>query len=164
MSNKDNKQLEKELRQLTKKFKKLSNKNVYVGVNKEKLSKEAYGNGVSVLEVAHFHEFGHGNNPRRSFLYDTFEVKKQELMKGVKVELKEFLDNEKANANNTLSRVGERAKDLVLEAFETEGFGKWQEHSETTVKNKVAKGSTDPKILQDTGTLKQNISYVIKKR
>ena len=55
--------------------------------------------------------------------------------------------------------LGASAKELVIEAFETGGFGQWAPNSPYTI---AAKGSSKP--LQDTGALWQKIEYEVKEK
>ena len=55
--------------------------------------------------------------------------------------------------------LGANAVEIVQEAFETNGFGKWAPNSPYTI---AAKGSAKP--LQDTGELGQKITYEVEKK
>jgi len=55
--------------------------------------------------------------------------------------------------------LGASAKELIIEAFETGGWGTWAPNSPYTI---AAKGSNNP--LQDTGALWQKIDYEVKEK
>lgn len=57
--------------------------------------------------------------------------------------------------------LAEAAKDRVLEAFETNGFGNWK--PTTNESRKKRKGNPDNPTLVSTGDLKDSIAYEIKK-
>lgn len=68
-----------------------------------------------------------------------------------------------------LSKLGAKWVELIMECFETEGFGTWPPLSESTIedrrrrtpKSKRKGGSFSPKMLQDTGELKKSITYEV---
>ncbi len=49
---------------------------IAVGLPKEKVGGKVYGDGLTVVRVGSFHEYG---NPRRSFLRVPFNMKKKEM-------------------------------------------------------------------------------------
>lgn len=55
--------------------------------------------------------------------------------------------------------LGANAKETIIDAFKTNGFGQWQPNSPYTI---AAKGSANP--LQDTGELWQKIDYEIEEK
>lgn len=129
---------------------------VVVGLPKETASSKVYKDHQSVIQVGASHEYGANGLPRRSFLNMPFNVKKKELAAGIK---KQF-DNVVAtgfDAEKALGRVGLVARNIVLEAFRTQGFGHWPDITQAT---KDAKKST--KVLIDTGTLRNSITWVVR--
>lgn len=105
--------------------------------------------GASNLSIAITHEFGSfsQNIPRRSFLKEPIEFKKDEIVKKVK----KFIDKD-PNIDKALEVLGIAGEAVVQEAFETQGFGSWQPLSPTTI---VKKGSSSP--LIDTGQLRKSV-------
>ena len=55
-----------------------------------------------------------------------------------------------------LESIGEACLDVIQDAFNTGGFGRWRKLQEATIKRK---GSTT--ILQDTDQLRRSISYAV---
>lgn len=109
-------------------------------------------NGITNSEIGVIHEFGNEKMPVRSFLRMPIMTHKKEIIKamgGTKMRT--------AFAQGDFMRMfkllGEKGRDIVLQAFETGGFGKWPDISEAT---KAAKGSSV--ILVDSAQLKNGIT------
>lgn len=109
-------------------------------------------NGITNSEIGVIHEFGNEKMPIRSFLRMPIMTHKKEIIKamgGTKMRT--------AFAQGDFMRMfkllGEKGRDIVLQAFETGGFGKWPDISEAT---KAAKGSSV--ILVDSAQLKNGIT------
>lgn len=121
--------------------------------------KLAIGN-ITNVQLGVIHEFGsHSRNiPARSFLRMPLETKKKDLL--------EFLSSktaakliEEGNILRLLELLGIEAEAIVQSAFETAGFGKWDQNKPETV---ARKGSSQP--LIDTEQLRRSItSKVVKK-
>lgn len=142
------KDLDKYITELTK-FKSLS---VVVGLPKtSKGAASKYPDGTEVLDVAYVHEMGDGKNFRRSFLRDTFIIKQKEMANIINKQAKNI---GKVSADNVMSRIGLGARNLVIEAFKTEGYGNWTQSERA----KAEGGLT----LRDTGRLSQSISYEVR--
>jgi phage gpG-like protein len=105
-------------------------------------------------EIGLKHEFGSFSEgiPRRSFLIDTFEEKKKDLSEKARRILLRFF-KKAINYKEVYKRLGIAGEKLVVEAFETGGFGKWKELSPVTI---AKKGSSV--ILVDTVQLKKSIT------
>ena len=99
------------------------------------------------------------NIPARSFLRLPLEQKKK-LLKNItkNIDFEELIAYlEKTGDLESLAIIiGSGAVETINEAFETEGFGQWQPDNPYTTERK---GSGKP--LQDTGKLKQSISYEV---
>lgn len=148
----------KELDKILKNLSKLTKKSVYVGLPKEKINLSAVGyGGLNVAQIGAVHEFGYGISPRRSFLYDTFETKKNDFSKDIQELYRNNVIDTTQKANKFLSKIGIQARNYVIDAFDTSGFGNWQPNSEYTIN---MKGSSKP--LIDTGALKQSITWVVR--
>lgn len=89
--------------------------------------------------------------PRRSFLLDTFTNHGDKLMQT----LAPFVDSLFMNGkvDEYLKKCGIACTNLVLEAFDTSGWGSWAPNAPATIE---AKGSAQP--LWDTGQMAQAIS------
>lgn len=129
---------------------------VAVGLPVEKVGGQIYGDGMSVIAIGAIHEYGLGNNPRRSFLRVPFTTKKDELSKAIAKQFDDVLDNGKP-ADKALGLIGLQAAQISQESFITKGFGKWADLKQAT---KNAKGSSQ--VLIDTGTLRNSITYVVR--
>ena len=98
-----------------------------------------------------------GKIPARSFLEMPITLKSEEILKKVKQdysvqEINYFLKQGKIDLLSRAYMLGVGAVDAIQEAFETRGFGNWQENAPSTIK---AKGSDMP--LIDTGNLRRHI-------
>lgn len=114
--------------------------------------------GITNSEIGVIHEFGNEKMPIRSFLRMPIETHKKEIIKSIGG--KKIQDAfEKKDYVKMFHLIGQKARSIVLQAFKTGGFGKWQDISEAT---KEAKGSSA--ILIDTAQLKNSISEDVVKR
>lgn len=109
-------------------------------------------NGITNSEIGVVHEFGNDKVPVRSFLRMPIMTHKKEILKemgGTKIRTafaqKDYM--------RMFKLLGEKGRDIVLQAFETGGFGQWPDIAQST---KDAKGSSG--ILLDTLQLKNAIS------
>ena len=109
-------------------------------------------------DVAEYFGFG-GMYPRKTFKsYETiYREPSKEILKKVKQdysvqEINYFLKQGKIDLLSRAYMLGVGAVDAIQEAFETRGFGNWQENAPSTIK---AKGSDMP--LIDTENLRRHI-------
>jgi phage gpG-like protein len=111
--------------------------------------------GITVVEVATFHEFGTSNVPQRSFLRDTIDEKQRSYMRIAQVLSGEIIDG-KRDPIQALNLLGEKIKTDVVQRI-TDGIP--PELAPETIERK---GSDVP--LIDTGQLRQSISYAVEKK
>lgn len=128
---------------------------VAVGLPLEKVGGEAYEDGISIIEVGASHEYGAGV-PMRSFLRMPFDVERKKMTGTIESQFKKVLIDGKS-ARSALGIIGVQARNVVIDAFKTGGFGQWKDITQTT---KDLKGSS--KILIDTGILRNAITWVVK--
>lgn len=147
---------------------------VQVGIFGDKaLRKSAEDKGLTNAEIGMVHEMGsiERNIPRRSFLWDTFANHGKELMQVLKKDVETLLKTGKIE--EYLKRVGLASVNLVIEAFNTGGWGAWPPNAYATLLRKF-KGTLSrrrqmaaevqyekaghDKLLWDTGQLVQSIS------
>lgn len=129
---------------------------VAVGLPVEEVGGKIYGDGMTVIQVGAIHEYGAGNNPRRSFLRVPFAAKKTELADAIAQQFSDVFERGK-KAERALGLIGVTATNISKEAFTTRGYGQWPELSQSTID---AKGSSQ--ILIDTGALRNSITYVVR--
>jgi hypothetical protein len=129
--------------------------------------------GATNAEIGAAHEYGsvQRNLPARSFLRMPISEKLDESLKdaGMTDEgtLRKVITD--GSIMPWLEKIKLIAKAIVIEAFDTEGFGKWRKWSrkyarrqELKMQSKKTGGrGTDNKILDDTGQLKGAIDAVI---
>lgn len=130
---------------------------VAVGLPVEKVGGIIYGDeNLSVAQVGAFHEYWHGFNPVRSFLRVPFAIKAGEVNEFIARQFAQVLESGKS-ADKALNTVGIFARNISVEAFETDGYGTWAPLQPETV---AAKGSSA--ILIDTGILRNSITWVVR--
>ena len=102
------------------------------------------------------HEFGNFSKglPRRSFLVDTFTLKRDLFARYIGFIIGANLKDKK----KALDEIGVAGENLVQKAFDTGGFGKWQALSPVT----VAKKGFD-QILVHTSQLKKGIGHKVER-
>jgi phage gpG-like protein len=144
-----------QLREITKQIKIATNHEVNVGIAKDV---GRYPNGLSIVEVGTFHEFGTKRGvPRRSFLRMPFIVNQKTIDKAVTQSWKKIVEG-KSPAIKEFGILGIIGQNISKDAFATGGFGKWEKLKPKTIK---AKKSTD--ILLDSSKLVQSVTnWVVK--
>lgn len=145
----------KRTERLEKAMTKAKNKAVFVGLPSEKVGGEIYRDGQTIMSIGAVHEYGAGDNPKRSFLRTPFLLKKKKINEFIAKQLERTLDG--VSVDDALGMVGAYCRNISVKAFSTKGYGQWDELDPETVKRK---GSS--KILIDTGTLRNAISWVIR--
>lgn len=147
---------------------------VQVGVFGDKaMRKSADASGLTNAEVGLIQEMGSVSRkiPRRSFLWDTFINHGKELLPVLKDDVEKLFKNGKVE--EYLRRAGVAATNLVVEAFQTSGWGTWPQNAYSTIMGKLRgslskrrqmaaevlyEGATHTKPLIKTGQLWQAIS------
>lgn len=140
-------------------FKKFSNKpSVKIGVM-ESSGPHKDTDGLTVVEVATFHEFGGENNqpPERSFIRSTVDQNHESYVQKAQV-LQQKCVMQELTVDKALSILGE-----VIQAgiVKTINDGIEPELSEATLKAKTVNGKVGTTPLVDTGQLKQSIRYKV---
>jgi hypothetical protein len=112
------------------------NYHIQVGIFGDKNARKE-GAGNTNAEIGYAHEMGSKKRglPRRSFLWDTFQFQGKRLQDKVKTELLQLFRAGKVN--QFLLRVGKAAENLVQEAFDTGGFGRWAPLKYATIISKL---------------------------
>jgi len=128
---------------------------VAVGLPSEEVGGKVYGDGQTVATVGAQHEYGAGV-PRRSFLRAPFTAKQDKLITAIAKQFEDVFKKGKS-AEKALGLVGTVAVNISKGAFTTRGYGEWPDITKAT---KKAKGSS--KVLIDTGTLRNSITYVVR--
>lgn len=117
------------------------------------------GGGITLAGVGAVHEFGTdraGRNrdtviPERSFIRMPLETGQDDIEKAISPKLQQLIED--GDIEGIFELIGIAGEGRVLEAFETGGFGTWEDLKEST---KKAKGSDA--ILIDKGPLRQAIT------
>ncbi len=146
---------------LVNKLKLAESKEIAVGLPKNSsLTKKIYQKGkskssVSVLDVGIIHEYGKGRNPVRSFLRVPFKINEARIVKALDISYQRIFNGE--NVTVQMNRVAAFIRDISLGAFDTKGYGTWQDITQAT---KDRKGSSQ--ILKDNGILRSSIAWVVR--
>lgn len=109
---------------------------------------DAHGDaGLTVVELASYHEFGRGKNPERPFIRGAFDKHNKDYIKSLRRLKDEVLTN-KLSHKEALKLFGEKAiadmKNLMRDGIEP------------------AKIDDDPARLKDTGQLYGSLAYEVK--
>lgn len=108
--------------------------------------------GIINSEIGVIHEFGNQKLPARSFLRMPIMTHKKEILKSMGGTMMRRAFAQK-DYMKMFKLLGEKGRSIVIQAFETGGFGQWPDIAQST---KDAKGSSG--ILLDTLQLKNAIS------
>ncbi len=146
---------------------------IQVGIFGDKAGRTDEDSGLTNAEIGLIHEMGSvsRNIPRRSFLWDTFTNHGKDLMPVLKEPVAKLLKTGKIE--EYLKVAGVAATNLVVEAFQTSGWGAWAPNAYSTLLRKLRgnlakrrqmaaevmhEGGTHAKPLIDRGQLWQAIS------
>lgn len=130
-------------------LKKLAELEVQVGFQED----QTYDDGTSLAEVAAYNELGTSDSPARPFMRQSFENHESELKAACEMVNKIIADG--GTAEVALNNLGVFCKGLVQSEIVDGGF---EPNKPSTIKKK---GSEQP--LIDTGLMRQQVEYVIKK-
>lgn len=136
-------------------MKKAKSKAVFVGLPSEKVGGEIYGDGQSIMTIGAIHEYGAGNNPKRSFLRTPFLLNKKKINEFIAKQFERTADG--VSVDEALNKVGAFCRNISVKAFSNKGYGQWDDIKPATKERKRSS-----KILIDTGTLRNAISWVIR--
>jgi phage gpG-like protein len=119
-------------------------------------SKNARSDGGSNASIGAVHEFGAGNVPQRSFLRIPLveNLQKHVESSGLLNEKAAQKIVEEKSLKPWVEKLAIIAKAVVLEGFDTGGFGKWAPLKESTLSKKKVK-----QILVETQQLRDSIEY-----
>lgn len=109
--------------------------------------------GITIAGIGAVHEFGRldGTIPSRSFLRMPLEKMGPEIAKDVEPHIEK--DLAVGDVKNLYKKIGLSAEAQIQKAFESRGFGLWDDIKEAT---KNRKGSSQ--VLIDDGTLRKSIT------
>lgn len=142
-----------ELRKITKQIKELTTKEIKIGISADvgTYTNKDGSVGPKIVEVGRWHEYGLGDNPRRSFLREPMIQKQATIQKHIIEGWGNILSG-KSTAIKELGKLGTVGQEISKGAFSTGGYGKWEKLKPQTIKRK---GSSQ--ILIDTNSLSKNI-------
>lgn len=111
---------------------------VQVGLFGDKAVRKNAPAGLTNAEVGFVHEMGSVSRkiPRRSFLLDTFTQHGEELEKTLKPQVESLFKTGKIE--EYLKQVGIACTNLVIEAFDTGGWGAWPQNAYATILRKLS--------------------------
>lgn len=131
-------------------LKKMTDMEIQVGFQGD----QKYEDGTSIAKVAAINEFGASDIPERPFMRQSFENHEGELQAAC--DAAQRLVSSGGSAEQALQQIGVVAKGLVQDEIVNGGFAP---NAESTIKKK---GSEQP--LIDTGTMRQSVNFVVKRR
>ena len=131
-------------------LKKMTDMEIQVGFQGD----QKYEDGTSIAQVAAINDFGASDIPERPFMRQSFENHEGELQAAC--DAAQRLVSSGGSAEQALQQIGVVAKGLVQDEIVNGGFAP---NAESTIKKK---GSEQP--LIDTGTMRQSVNFVVKRR
>lgn len=142
-----------ELRKITQQIKELTTKEVKIGISADvgTYTNKDGSVGPKIVEVGRWHEYGLGDNPRRSFLRVPM-IDKQFIIQKHIIEGWVNILSGKSTAIKELGKLGMVGQEISKGAFATGGYGKWEKLKPQTVKRK---GSSE--ILIDESKLVNSV-------
>lgn len=153
-----------EVHNYAKQLESLSKQEVVVGIpaskNKNHVSDEN-NEVITLAELGSIHEYGApgAGIPQRSFLRVPLASNAKNLFKKIEKDLK----FSKINTKVALGKLGANGQSVVLQAFKTQGDGKWSALKPSSIsQRKKGKGSGSTKPLIDTGQLRQSITFEVR--
>jgi hypothetical protein len=120
----------------------------------------------NIVMIGAVHEFGRldGSIPERSFIRMPLTEKQAEIVKELKASGKWQALAEKQDIKGLFKLVGIACEGVIQEAFDTGGFGIWEDIKEETKIAKARGGAANPSaILIDIGTLRKAITSEVGK-
>lgn len=130
-------------------LKKLGGKEIKIGIQGDEEAE--YKNGVSVIDVAIFNEFGTNKIPSRPFIRQCFALHSQEAYERLKKAV-DFIERG-GDVDLALGNIGQWYEQRMKHVLTTYA---WKPNSQATIKQK---GSSKP--LIDTGQLRNSIRYKV---
>lgn len=113
--------------------------------------------GLTIAEIGAYHEFGLGDNPRRSFIADWADENQEKRMKAVAGIQRQVVAG-KIDADTAANRIGLMFQSEIQKRI-ADTPADWEPLSRETIRRK---GSSKP--LIDTGALRGSITYKVVKR
>ena len=132
-------------------LKKLTKLEVQVGFQRGEGASE---DGTDLVDIAAYNELGTSTSPARPFMKQSFENHEKELQAACNVVNKTISNG--GTAQQALDKLGVFCKGLVQQEIVDGGF---EPNKPSTIEKK---GSDQP--LIDTGTMRQSVQYVVRKR
>ena len=134
----------------------MKKRELVVGLPKGQATAKIYENGVTVLDIGVWHEFGNARVPERSWMRVPLRLKRNEINEIIESRFERAMAGQ-LDPDKVLGLAGTKAVDVMRNAFTSKGYGTWPDIQDST---KAAKGSSQP--LVDTGTLRQSITYEVR--
>lgn len=139
-------------------------KKVYVDIGILGEDNETEEGGLTTAGIGAVHEFGtdragRGRDtviPERSFIRMPLETGQDEIEKTIEPKIQKHIED--GDIEGLFKLIGIAGEARIQEAFETGGFGKWEDIKEATKKAKKSDA-----ILIDDGTLRKSISSKVGK-
>lgn len=124
------------------------------GTAKKRTKGKIEESGLDILTVAVWNEFGTSRIPARPFISQTWEKGRDKIMKFTQQVVKQVIDG-KADVKTATNMLGTKVKSMIQSTIRN---GEFVPNAPSTVKKK---GSDKP--LIDTGTMRQSVTYEVRK-
>jgi len=128
---------------------------VKVGIFGEK-NQRNHGVGKTNAEVGAVHEFGSSTVPRRSFLRMPLHQKSDDIVRKLTGIVKDMVET--GTKQDPLTLLGIECEAVILDAFDSGGFGQWKALAPSTVRRKSRAGKRGDAILIEWGELRRAIA------
>lgn len=142
----------------------IRNSGIYVGIPESNASRKNADedNTVTNAQLLFIHTNGSPVNhiPARPVIEPAIRKDKDRLTKMLEKAAVLALSGDKAGFEQQMKLTGMRGQNVSRAYFVDPGNG-WPPNSPSTAARKMAKGSTNPRPLIDTGELRKSITYVV---
>lgn len=140
----------------------LKQNEVYVGVSEETSERPSNIDGITNAQLLFIHTNGSpvNNVPARPVVEPAIEKDNERLIGMLKKVALLAMSGDFEAAIEQLRLTGMRGQNVVRAYFTDEGNG-WPPNAPSVAAAKIARGSTNPRPLIDTGELRKSITYFI---
>lgn len=138
----------------------MKNNYVLIGVPQKETKRE--GEPVTNAELLFIHTNGSpiNNIPARPVIEPALKNSADKISNTLKKSANFSISGDRGNALKELERAGLKGQNVSRDWF-TNPLNNWPPNSPAVTARKIAKGSTNPKPLIDTGELIKSITYVV---
>lgn len=137
---------------------------IYVGIPEDRIARETaeLDRRVTNAQLLFIHTNGSPINkiPPRPVIEPAIEANRDKIACFMQASAKNVLDNDIQQAEINMQKAG-MAGQNASRAWFLDARNNWPPNSPRTAARKIAKGSTDPRPLIDTGEMRKSITYFV---